>query len=111
MALCMQPRPPTLQDELVNGAERAVPKKTLQASEPGRLMHLLCPPLLPLLPAKTQVGPYFHRLQCLSLYMGSSMLWLCRGRPNLSRRPTESRRSLSRGGRGQLTILSNLCER
>lgn len=67
MALYMQPRPPTLQDELVNGVERAAPKRTLQASEPGRLMHLLCLPLHHLLLAKTQVGPSLHLLQCLSL--------------------------------------------
>lgn len=71
MGLCMQPPPPTLQDEFVSEVERAVPKKTPQASEPGRLMPLLC---LLLRLAKMQVERFLSLPQCPSLYLGSSML-------------------------------------
>lgn len=108
MALCMQPPRPMPHGEFVSEVERVAPKKTLQASEPGRLTPLPC---LLLLLAKTQVEQSLYLLQCPSLFLGSSMSLLCRGPPNLSQRPIESHRSLSRGGRGQHTILSNLYER
>lgn len=69
MDLCMQPLPPTPQDEVVSEVARAAPKTIPRASELARLTHLLCPLLLLL--AKTQAGRSLYLLKCPALFQGS----------------------------------------